>query len=771
MGKQNIIKICASTLIIGLIVSLIIANEYCPEYKNALEEQRISSGKVVLAKDGRILRVIPRADDTYQVWVSLDRIPPLVRRAFIAAEDKRFHQHPGFDPIAMVRALISNIYYGRIVSGASTITQQVVRLIEPRPRTYLSKLIEFVSAIKMELQLTKGEILELYLNMTPTGGNIRGVKLASKMYFGKSLSGLTAPEAAFMAVMPRSPTKLDPRREGGRVRAGKAKDLNLRLMAQAGWIENNRLQELLGGSIKYNFSSFPMEAPHLVDHLISKPGNSGSVVRTFLDLDLQRTAEKIVNSHKNRLAKLGVGQVAMIIVSAKDGEVLSFVGSMKYGPEADGYNNGVLAKRSAGSTLKPFLYGLAIEKGFNAVSRVSDTLRTYPTPYGDYMPFNADRRSYGPVSMRTALGNSLNLSAVKVLGRIGLEDFYANLDKLQLVMDKSKKPDHYGLGMAIGNMEVSLERLAQAYLTLANNGVFKGIKYTDKDKVNPTKIYDPSTTFIINRILSDPTARMLTFGNPETLAFGFPVCVKTGTSANYRDCWIVGYTPEKIVAIWAGNFDGSPNYGVTGIRVCGPILKDVIKHFYGTGEAPKFQKPDEVTEQWICWISGLKAKKGCKYKYKEILRTSSAQSLQTCNIEHSQEPRIILGSPYAKWLHDRELNLSAGRFRLGSVHAGSLSQPEISGGLTPIRPKPGRVNIISPHNGDRFVVSGASNTKIRLRALVNPLTDHLRWYVNGMEVGKTPSPYELLWTPVRGAHSIIAATPDGAADGVRIIVE
>ncbi len=200
-----------------------------------------------------------------------------------------------------------------------------------------------------------------------------------------------------------------------------------------------------------------------------------------------------------------------------------------------------------------------------------------------------------------------------------------------------------------------------------------------------------------------------------------------------------------------------------------------MTRLYRNGEAPKFQKPDEVSEQWVCWISGLKARKGCKYKYKAFLRTGATETLQSCNIEHAREPRILLGAPYAKWLHERELALSAGRFRLGSAKVGSSVVSANNEGLAPMGPKPvdteGRVNIISPNSGDRFVVSGSSKTKIMFRALVNPLTDYLRWYVDGMEIGKTEPPYELLWTPTKGAHSIMAVTPDGAADGVKIIVE
>jgi penicillin-binding protein 1C len=769
-------RIVSSVLMITLLSGLIIANITIPDYGNALREQRLASGISVFDRNGELLRVIPRDDQTYQVWVEIDRIPAMVRRAFVAAEDKRFHYHPGFDPIATIRALITNLYFGRIVSGASTITQQVVRLIHPRPRTWRSKLIELICAIRMELQLTKSQILELYLNMTPTGGNIRGVELAAHMYFSKSLEGITAPEAAFMAVTPRSPTKLDPRNKKGRQRAKRAKEANLELMAKSGWLDEARLERLKASKLEYQFSSFPLEAPHLVDHVLSTTRAKGRGVHTHIDLSLQRSAEKIVGSHRNRLSKLGVTQAAIMIVSARSAQVLSMVGSMEYGPRNGGYNNGALARRSAGSTLKPFLYGLAIQDGYHALTRVSDTLRSYPTPHGEYLPLNADRRSYGPVSIRTALGNSLNLSAVKTLERLGLESFYSTLKDLDLVEDETKEAAHYGLGMAIGNIEVSLEKLCQAYLTMANGGVFRKVKYTVEDESDQERVFDEASTFIVNRILSDPSARMLTFGNPETLAFGYPVCVKTGTSAGYRDCWIVGFTPEHIIGVWAGNFNGSPNFGVTGVRVCGPILKDLIKHIYGDRGPSRFLPPKSAKERWVCWISNMRAADHCKYKYKELFRSDSSEALPICNLVHEEAPRIALDTRYAKWLHKRKIALAEGRYRLaaktGERRKADRKAPEnlvqthyesMDHGLG--------VRILSPHTGDHFVLSAEQRTRVRLRAIVRPVADYLIWHLDGVEIKRTGPPYEFFWKPVRGAHSISAVTPDGAGDKIHIMVE
>ena len=326
------------------------------------------------------------------LWCDGRLFPKHLKAAVITAEDKRFYYHPGFDPIAIARALYTNIKQEKRISGASTITQQVVRLIRPQPRTYPAKIVELLASMKMELQLSKEQILELYLNLSPMGGNIRGAGLAARTYFDKDVESITLSEAAVLAALPRSPSRLDPRRPAGRKLVLAEKDRILKRMAVLGWISDAQLKVSLGPTAVFKTRSIPVRAPHFVDLVLTNSGKSGPTIKTTLDLNLQHGVEQILASHRDRLRRMGIDQAVALIASCRNAEVLALVGSLSYSGRYQGFNNGVLAQRSAGSTLKPFLYALALEKGYGSSSEISDTDLVYQTPHGDYQPTNADRR-------------------------------------------------------------------------------------------------------------------------------------------------------------------------------------------------------------------------------------------------------------------------------------------------------------------------------------------------------------------------------------------
>lgn len=774
VSRRRVLIVLACILsCLGMLASLMFF--HMGDYSSASSDLRKSIGRVALDRHGGLLKLEPDAEGQFAIWTPAAEIPDCLRRAVVAAEDKRFYYHPGFDPIAIVRAFASNVASGRTVSGASTITQQVVRLIEPRPRTYSSKLIELLKAVKMEAQLTKEEILELYLNLSPMGGNIRGVGLAAHVYFGKSVESLNPAEAASLAVIPRSPTRLDPARQSGLKLALAKKDQLLRNMAALGWLSQRELQASTGDSIRFLKRDLPGQAPHVTDSIFRTPIPGGSRIRTTIDLEIQRETERILRSHRSRLAGLGVNQAAAVVMSVPDCELLALAGSLEYGPRDLGYNNGATARRSAGSTLKPFLYALALDKGYQAYSRIPDTFRSYRTPRGDYLPSNADRRSYGPVTIRAALGNSLNVSAVKMLESVGIHDFYRTLGRLGIVRPGDPGADHYGLGLAIGNMEVQLLELVQAYGTLANSGRFRRIGVIKGKPEDFTRIFSPEAAYVITHILSDPSARLLTFGNPGNLDFGFHMPFKTGTSANYRDSWIVGYTPRRVIGVWAGAFNGARSAGATGATACGPILQDLVRSLYKSARPSQFLAPEGIDRARICWMSGDRATPACPYTNLELVIKKNS-SPPMCGLPHESE-RFYLGSNYARWLHRREESQGERRFMLSpqaeerepriasraesfAVSAG----PEPVGELAPI-------SIVNPHDSDIFVTSRRHTNRIRFRAVARPIVSTVTWFVNGMEVAKTPPPYEFFWEPIRGKHTVHAVTPQKKAAKIVIQVE
>ncbi|MEW6533376.1 MAG: penicillin-binding protein 1C [Thermodesulfobacteriota bacterium] len=777
-AAPRVLKRAVAILVAGLAMLFAVAwlvSGWLPDYRDALNTQRPRLGSAVVDRHGRLLRLVPGPDRQFGIWCEIQRAPACVKHAFIAAEDQRFLYHLGFDPFAMLRALAGNLAQWRTVSGASTITQQVVRLIQPRPRTLRSKAIELAAAIKMETQLSKEQILELYLNLSPMGGNIRGVGLAARSYFGKDIESLNPAEAALLAVLPRSPSRLDPRKPTSRKTALAAKDSVLERMAVRGWIKSEQLAAMKGESVHFAFRGFPCEAPHLVDHLLTSEIQSGAHIRATIDLDTQHRVERIVNAHRGRLAGMGIRQTGALIVDTRSAQVLALVGSLGYRSASEGFNNAVFAPRGAGSTLKPFLYALALEKGYQAYSEIPDTFRSYPTPHGDYLPLNADRRFYGPVNLRVALGNSLNISSIKLVKAIGLEDFYDFLKKLDLVYENAAPAQHYGLGLAIGNIEADLFRLVQAYCTLANGGLHRPLAVRAGEGAWPVQVMSPQAAYVIMHILADPSARLLTFGNPGWMNFPSEIAMKTGTSSNYRDCWIIGATASHVIGIWAGNFTGESTARASGATAVGPIMQEIVQVLSVEGLGSPFKRPDGVQEETICWMSGKPASSRCPYTSRELVIGGAISDAQ-CDLTHETE-QYTLGSTYAQWIDRREKEHGQGRFRLGEGPRtrAERAQAGVTGTLTPHGPGPvdrsSRVSILSPHNFDRFVLSPHHQNRIRFQAVVEPIVSQVIWILDGVEIARTPPPYEFFWEPLKGGHVVHAVTPHGEAAQVTIRVE
>ncbi len=746
-------------LVVCVAVAAVILFRVLPDWTEIASATRRAAGKSVVDRAGRVLRLFPDHEGNFSLWYLIGQIPTSVTRAVIAAEDKRFRFHPGCDPIAICRAAVQNLGRGKTHSGASTITQQVVRLINPRPRTLRSKIVEILESLKMEWQLSKDHILELYLNLSPMGGNIKGWGLASRVYFDKDVAHLSIPEAAALAAVPRSPARLNPGSARGRAALHAEKNRVLLRMFRHGSISEEDFSKMSRAEVEFRRTALPLEAPHLVD----------MVAKTMADRQNRVAVEGVLRSHRDRLAKLGIRQACALVVSADRAEVLAMVGSLGYGAKDSGYINGVLMNRGVGSTLKPFLYALALDRGLTAASEIPDTFQTYPTPRGDYLPFNADRRTYGPVTVRMALGNSLNLPAVKTLRFLGVPEFREFLVRVGMLGLESPSADHYGLGLAIGNMEAGLLKLVQAYTAAARRGVCRPVAYLADQRVEETQVFSPEAAYIIGDILADPTSRLLTFGNPDWLDFRYPVSVKTGTSTNNRDCWAVGYTARHIVGLWAGNFDGSPGFGASASKTCGPILKAIFGRLYGTGTPGRVARPASIQDVSVCWISGKPSSPGCAHTYTELF-VARPPADDRCLMNHSNDPHLYLGAQYASWLDKRRIHQGVGRFRLlqpGDTRA----EPAVPDQPRPtLEPRSG-IRIVGPHDRDRLVLSSGRQDRIRFRAIPGSVVSHVMWLVDGVEVARTPAPYEYFWKPHRGRHRVLAVTPDGSADAVTITVE
>jgi len=608
-------------------------------------------------RNGKLLRFIPDSRGERHLWMPIDEVPERVKLAFLAAEDNRFFSHPGFDMFAIFRAVKDNIRHGKVVSGASTITQQTVRLVYPgRKRSYWNKLVEILQSIRTELAFTKEEILEQYLNRVPMGGNIVGVKLASMAYFGQSCTGLTVAQAAVLASLPRAPSFLSPY---GKNRAAllKRRDIILRNMASLGYLKKQEYKKALQEKIIFQRLTLSNHAPHLVDLLLkrgqAKPGGANNLT---IDLDFQSQVEGVLRSHAKRLAYRGATQAACLVVHNSTMEVLASVGSLSYSSKNQGYNSGTTALRSAGSTLKPLLYAEALDSGYTAASLFEDTLQNYRTPFGDYRPYNYDRKEYGPVTMRVALSNSLNITAIKMLQKLGDKRFYKVLKQVNLINAPNKNPSHYGLGMAVGNLEVTLEQLVGAYALFPNRGLYQPLRYLKEahNTQNGQILFTDASAYIISDILSDASARTITFGHTGFMHFPFRISLKTGTSSDYRDAWLTGYTSDYTIGLWVGNFEGSPTYNLSGAEANVPILKDLLNLLYKNSASPApLPTPESVVSKKVCGISGMVPGPECAYVTEELF-IKGTEPVQPCLFHQKEKYLHQLPPSFALWVSRKQ---------------------------------------------------------------------------------------------------------------------
>ncbi|MBI5236030.1 MAG: penicillin-binding protein 1C [Deltaproteobacteria bacterium] len=744
-------------------------------------------------RSGALLRFIPDEKGERRLWLRGSEIPVIVKNAFITAEDQRFYSHNGFDLTAIARAVKDNLVAGRITSGASTITQQTVRLLHPRKKTYHAKLIEILKAGRMELTLSKDEILEQYLNRAPMGNNIVGIELASRTYFGKPAKDLDVQEAALLASIPKSPGRLHPYgKDITRLLA--RKDRILTQMAEAGYLTETQAAHAKSEQLSFQRPSFPNDAPHLVDLLVKRTPAVRGKVDTTIDMAVQTEAERIVSSHYARLSYRGAHQAGVMVIHNPTMQALASVGSISFDEKNKGFNNGTIAPRSAGSTLKPFIYGMALDDGLSATRLLEDTLRKYKTQKGDYAPLNFDRREYGPVTMRTALGNSLNISAIKMLEAVGQERFYELLKELDLVNDTAGTEADYGLGLVIGNPEVTIERLVSAYAALANKGVLRPLKYTLAPSTtrdhgsDEARVFSEEAAFIISDILSDPSARFITFGNAEAMRYPFRVSIKTGTSTKYRDGWAIGYTPEYTVGVWTGNFEGNPTFNLSGAEGAGPILNDVMKLLYRNKSPSIPDRPAGVVSAKVCGISGMKPGRFCPHLTDEFF-IKGGEPTKTCSFHDDADSLHKLPAAYASWVFDKKKTGTAGNYGLKGMPTAALDAPQdearigkngrYSIGNADEKKHVGRaadadyaVRITYPLPNDGFILEKrGAEQKIKLEAISDKPVKHVEWFIDGQSYKKAAPPYHVYWKPERGPHTISISTPDDVGDSIKIKVE
>lgn len=782
--------VCRLLIAMGLCAALLAAGLAIAYVATPFDTGRLAypSSRVVTDRHGQVLRDLPDASGERHQWVACEDFPPQLVEAFLSAEDKRFRDHPGFDLLAIARAAWSNLTSRRIVSGASTITQQTVRLIYPRERTWAGKAVEIIRAVKAERQLSKDAILEQYLNRVPLGHNLTGVGKAAEVCFGKDVQDLSLAECALLASLPRAPSRYSPWREDT-TRLRERRDWVLDRMAELGYADPSVVDAAKAAPVMVRPRSFPFEAPHFVELALREAGSasvSEGRIRTTLDHTIQRELEHVLLSHRSRLGLLGGRQAAALVVDTRTMEVLALAGSVDYAAADAGYNNGVRARRSPGSLLKPFLYGLALDQGHPTSTLLRDTAEEYAAGRAAYLPRNFDGREYGPATFRAALGNSLNLSAIRMLAQVGLDPFQGLLQEMGLLSAASLPPERYGLGLAIGNAETTLEDLAAAYAMLANEGHWRPLRYRpDAPEADPLPLLSPQAAFIVSDILADPAARSLTFGSAPLPGLSGRVAWKTGTSTKYRDAWIAGYTPRYTVAVWTGNFDGTPmeevfGLAASGVTAAGPIFADLMRVLHGSSFPEPAGPPDRVVRRGVCAHSGQLPGPWCPHTMQEWFIAGHTPE-QSCSVHTETTHRHALPTSYARWVESRPAVSPYALAALGEPGWGDTEPARAiepaTGGSVVIGGRPawssgGQVRIVSPKDGESFLLAaGETGVAIRLEVEVSDPAPEVTWFVNREQIARVRPPYTARWEPEKGLHRIAVVGPDGLADEVRVLVE
>ena len=689
-----------------------------------------------LDRGGAPLGTVLASDANHAIAVPLTAIAPPLQRAMIAAEDARFYEHGAIDIRGLVRAMRELFVYGEFRSGGSTIAMQLARLLHPSAATLRGKLLQIARAERIAMRSERDAILEAYLNRAPMGGNIYGAEAAARTYFGTPASDLDLAQASVLASIPNDPTHLAPDEHLGAARARAAYVLDR--MLKLGMIHSTDRARALHESLRVaRHDSGIADAAHAMFYLYGL-SNQHARIRTTLDRGLQRFVQTQVQAIVAALGSRHVTDAAALVVDNRSGDVLAYVGSPDYFSDAAlGRNDGVQALRQPGSSLKPFTYELALERGaITSTTILPDVPSTFPIPGGKlYQPADYTGSFSGPVRVRYALANSLNVPAVRVLSAVGPEALLARLRELGF-SHLDKPASYYGLGLTLGGGEVSLWENVHAYLAMARNGNAIPLRLTFDARSPQARVGDRNTWQLVTNMLADQHARMHAFGMHSILDMPFDAAVKTGTSSDFRDTWTVGFTRDYTVGTWVGNFDGSAMRGVSGVTGAGPLWNRIMLHLHEQQEPKRFDVPHGYENLAICATTGHAPARDCPAVVREWVKPSEVAGVM-------RPASGALDARYNDWLAQQ-------------------THPPVAG-----------LRILEPHDGATFYYHAPQNG-LQARAQMIELraggATRVAWSVNGAPLSVDAEGNAFLPLAV-GTFSIEArAATTGARDRVTVRV-
>ncbi len=663
-------------------------------------------------------------------------------KATIAAEDRRFYSHAGVDFTALFRAAFQDLTSGKILSGASTISMQCVRLIHPRKRTWWSKLVETIQALRLERAMSKREILDQYFNRAPFGSNLIGIESAAWGWFGKDPRSLHLGEAALLAGLLQSPTRFRPDRHPFEARKRRAYVLDR--MEKLGMIDAAARERAESVPLVVKRAPRPFKEPYFCDWVLGRNPNKSGDWTTTLDPAVQGQLMGCLT----RQAQAYEVDLAGVVLDVKRGAVVAMGCTGDYFSRQAGQVNGAVAPRPAGSTLKPFVVAMALDGGL--VSPLS-LLADVPKTFGNNAPRNFSNQFVGPISVRDSLIRSLNLPMIELERMVGQPEFYAMLKRLGLASLDRPAAD-YGLGLVLGNGSVSLVELTNAYACLARGGIWKpcsGLAHDGQTGHPGTALFTEAAAWLVADMLGGDERMVAAVGHLAEVRMP-RFAWKTGTSSGFRDAWTVAWNPDYVVGIWAGFKSGRRTSGrLVGKRVAAPVAWEMIRLLYPDGTAPWFKRPETVVEREVCVVSGAVPSRYCPVKTRDwAIAACTTHALCTLH-EEDGEGKVVLRWPpeLDRFFRDRETP-GGGR----------------SGRTDPIK-------IVSPSSGSVFRIADGFDQQIAFKVEGPDWQLPVSWFCDDLFDRTLPAANTYLWTPQPGRHRFTCATADGGSDTIEIVVE
>jgi penicillin-binding protein 1C len=731
--------------------------------------------RALLYRDGTLAYVQPSPDGMIRFATRAGDVDPDYLSALKRLEDKRFDGHPGVDVAALARAAWLNLTRGHRVSGGSTLTMQLVRVLEPRPRTLPSKVVEIARALQLELRLSKPEILDAYLTFVPFGHNVEGVEAASWAYFGHSARHLAADEVATLLAVPQQPTRRHPSEENvDRLRRGRD-EVARRLLAE-GFLPREAGRRVASAQELWRWVTqarvpaamvpFPHEAPHAAFWLFER-FPSPSTLTSTLDRGTQRLLEQRLASERPLAQASGIHNASALVVEHRTRQVVAAVGNFDFRDEAHGGQVvGFDAPRSPGSVLKPFIYARAIDEGLAGPRMVFTDV---PVQYGPYAPQNFDGTFRGLVTLETALSQSLNIPFVEALSRVGVPAFLGDLRALGA--QHLRGDEAYGLSAAVGGVEVTPAEVAAMFATLAEDGESAPLRWLEREPpATPRRRFSAGASWLTRRALAlrdrpdFPERREL---NPATHAIHW----KTGTSFGHRDAWAAGSNLTHTAVVWMGNFDNTPSHALVGASASGPVLFDVLEavedrsRVWTTPPAPA-----ELIAVQVCADSGYAVTPACP-RAEATLALRTAVPTRPCPVHHRVEVdeatgeavnAACRGQRHTRWETVTSWPASVQRW-LAQQGQPAPAPPRRAAACAPDEPRSALALVSPPAGQVAMLLPGLAPARqeIPLQAESDALGGSLSWFVDAQFVGRAPPEQTLYWTPSVGRHRVVVRSDAG----------